>query len=36
MLRLRGEAVALLDGLNDAAVAQALQLYIDYVVNRDV
>ena len=36
MQRLRSEALLLLDGLHDSAVAEALTLYLDYVVQRTV
>ena len=36
MQRLRSEAFVLLDGLHDSAVAEALKLYLDYVVQRTV
>lgn len=36
MQRLRSEALVLLNGLHDSAVAEALKLYLDYVVNRNL
>lgn len=36
MQRLRSEALTLLNGLSNSDIAQALQLYLDYVVKREV
>ena len=36
MQRLRTEALTMLDGLTDKKVAKALQLYLDYVVKREI
>ena len=36
MQRLRTEALTMLDGLTDKEVAKALQLYLDYVVKREI
>ena len=36
MQRLRAEALELLHGLHDHEVAQALALYLDYVVQRNL